>query len=461
VIKSTGFYARPRVVVRPVSAVSQPGGVLLTETVRATGLDRELSAALAPWMKPMATHDPAKVLLDAAMSLVLGGDGLNDIKILAGEPDLFGKVASLPTLSRTISTLADDVESVGAAISTARAAARKTAWRLAGANAPGYGASARSPLVVDLDATLLRSHSDKEGAARTWKKGYGFHPLTAFIDHGSRGTGEPAAIMLRPGNAGSNTITDHLRVLRQALAQLPVGASKKVLIRTDGAGGTKGFLTALTRKRLSYSVGWTLPIDAPGLYRKIPAKVWAPAYDADGKPREGAAVAEFTDLLDLDGWPAGMRVIVRRERPHPGAQLRFDDVDGYRLTAFATNTPYGQLATLEVRHRLRARIEDRIRIGKDTGLAKMPLKSFAANQIWCHIVQLALDITAWMQTLALTSHDARRWEPKTLRHRLFTLPATITRRARQQHLNLAERAPWASTVLDAITALRALDLAPG
>jgi hypothetical protein len=158
-----------------------------------------------------------------------------------------------------------------------------------------------------------------------------------------------------------------------------------------------------------------------------------------------------------------MRVIMRRERPHPGAQLRFEDADGYRLTAFATNTPPGgpgtQLGDLELRHRRRARCEDRIRIAKDTGLANLPVHGVAQNKIWCAIVALAADLTAWMQTLALTSNDARRWEPKRLR--LFTIPATLARRARTHVLHLAAHAPWTTVITDALARLRDLDPAPG
>jgi hypothetical protein len=274
-------------------------------------------------------------------------------------------------------------------------------------------------------------------------------------------------MMLRAGNAGSNTATDHIAVIREALAQLPghrgrARSSKKVLIRIDGAGASHKVIDWLTSNRLAYSVGFTLPADTPELYHLINEDTWTPAYDThDEGTREGADVAEFTHLLNLDGWPKGMRVIVRRERPHPGAQLRFDDVDGYRLTAFATNTTRGQLPDLELRHRHRARCEDRIRIAKDTGLTNLPLHGFNQNRIWCAIVTLALDITAWMQTLALTSHHARRWEAKRLRLRLFTTPATLAHRARTRVLHLAEHAPWATLITDALTRLRTLGPAPG
>ena len=163
--------------------------------------------------------------------------------------------------------------------------------------------------------------------------------------------------------------------------------------------------------------------------------------------------------MDLTGWPAGMRVIVRKERPHPGAQLRFEDVEGMRITAFVTNTTRGQLADLELRHRRRARCEDRIPLAKDTGLANLPLHSFAANRIWCAIVALAGEITAWMGILALHGHAARRWEPKALRFKLFTIPATLARTGRRVRLHLASRSPFAALTLTGLQRLAAL--APG
>jgi hypothetical protein len=352
--------------------VSHAGGALLAETVRASGLDRALTAGLACWRKPSAVHDPAKVLTDLAIALALGGDCLADIAVLRAEPDLFGAVASDPTVSRTLDSLAADAGRALAAIDAARAAARARVWALAGEHAPDATASAAAPLVVDLDATLVTAHSDKEAAAPTFKRGYGFHPLWSFADHGPAGGGEPLGVLLRPGNAGSNTAADHITVVKAALRQLPghrvgVRPGRAVLVRADAAGATHGFLSWLTGRRLSYSVGFTLPTDAAPLLAKIPERVWAPAYDGDGQVRDGAWVAEVTGLLDLTSWPKGMRVIVRKERPHPGAQLRLTDADGHRITAFATNTRRGQLADLELRHRRRARCEDRIRAAKDTG----------------------------------------------------------------------------------------------
>ncbi len=188
--------------------------------------------------------------------------------------------------------------------------------------------------------------------------------------------------------------------------------------------------------------------------------MWDAGLDGDGEVRDGAWVAELTGLLDLTSWPPGMRVIVRKERPHPGAQLRITDIDGLRVTAFATNTPagggHGQLADLELRHRRRARCEDRIRIAKDTGLRALPLHDFAQNQIWCAVVALAGDLLAWMPMLALTGTDARRWEPKRLRMRLFTVPATLARHSRRTRVHFAGKHPWAALARDAVHRLQQL-----
>lgn len=460
-MKLTAAYPQPRHDAGATRVVGQAGGMLLTKTAVVTGLTHGLSKSLGRWRKPFATHDPGKIVSDLAITLALGGDCLADAALLRSEPAVYGKVASDPTVSRLISLLAADAPQVLKAIDTARAEARARAWLLAGEQAPNHAASVEQPLVVDVDATLVTAHSDKEHAKPTFKKGYGFHPLCAFVDHGQEGTGEPLAILLRPGNAGSNTATDHITVLRQAFKQLPglpaTRPGKRVLVRVDGAGYSHDLLNWLTGQRVQYSVGWTLPSDAGLLIEKIPDRVWTSAYDADRQPRDGAWVAELTGLLNLAGWPAGMRVIIRKERPHPGAQLRITDVDGHRITAFATNTTRGQLADLELRHRRRARCEDRIRLAKDTGLTNLPLYSFAQNQIWCAIVALAGELTSWMQLLALHDEPARRWEPKRLRYRLFTIPAALVRGSRQVRLRYAGHHPWVTLLVGALTALSILD----
>jgi hypothetical protein len=437
--------------------VSQAGGLLLVQTLRATGLDRGLDAALERWRQPRAVHSPGKIITDLAVAVALGGDCLADVAMLRAQPELFGPAASDPVVSRLVTRLAADVPRALKAIRAARAAARQRAWELAGDAAPGADGGL---VTVDIDATIVTSCSEKEQAMPTWKKTYGHHPLTVFADHGPGGSGEPLAVMLRAGNAGSNTASDHVEAARLALAQLPRHLRRRVLIRTDSGGGTHDFLKWLTRpgRRLAYSVGFTLTEDIQDAILKIPASAWTPAYDADGLVRPGAWVAEITGMTDLSSWPKGMRLIVRKERPHPGAQLRFTDIDGHRFTCFATDTKGGQLADLELRHRRRARCEDRIRCAKDTGLRNLPLHGYAQNQIWCEIVALACELLAWMQMLALTG-EARHWEPKRLRLRLFSAAGRIVRGSRRRRIRLAANWPWAQEITTAVTRLQAL--APG
>jgi Transposase DDE domain group 1 len=459
--KSTGSYPSLIVDTTAQRAVSHAGAVLLAATATRLGLDRELSTALAPWMRPFAVHDPGKVLLDLAISVAIGGDCLADIAQVRSEPGVFGQVASDPTVSRLIDTLAADAPATLAAINSARAAIRARVWNLAGTDAPDHGATVSDPLIIDLDATLITAHSEKELAAATFKRGYGHHPIGAWVDHGPGGTGEPVAMILRKGNAGSNTAADHIEVTKAALRQLPSTdpgrrPGKKILIRTDGAGGTHEFLNWLTTQRLTYSVGFTLTLDMVAKLGTIPASAWTPAYDADRRPRDGAWVTELTGLLELSGWPDGMRVIVRAERPHPGAQLRFTDIDGNRLTAFVTNTTRGQLADLELRHRRRARCEDRIRNMKDTGLRNLPLHDVSQNQIWIAVVMLAAELTAWMQMLALTDTEARVWEPKRLRLRLFSIAGSIAHHSRRTWLHLSAHAPHVELVTAGLTRLHGL-----
>jgi len=453
-VKNSARTARVSVSADGRGLVSQAGAVLLWETMRTTGLGRGLSEGLARWRAPRAVHDPGKIVADLAAALALGGDCLADIAVLREQPQLAGLVASDPVVSRLVAALARDLPLALKAIRGARAAARERAWGLAADAAPGGDGGL---VTIDLDATIVVAHSEKEQAAPTWKKTFGFHPMTAWADHGADGNGEPLAIVLRPGNAGSSTAADHIAAARLALAQLPRRLRRKALVRADSGGGTHEFLNWLTARsrRLRYSVGMTITEDIRAAIMKVPGAGWTPAYDGDGEVREGAWVADITGLLDLSSWPSGMRVIVRKERPHPGAQLRFTDIDGHRFTCFATGTRKGQLADLELRHRRRARCEDRIRGAKDTGLRNLPLKGYAQNQVWCEIVALACDLIAWMQMLALAG-TARRWEPKRLRLRVFAVAGRLVRGGRRLRLRLAEHWPWAAHITAAITRLQAL-----
>ncbi|MDT0264557.1 IS1380 family transposase, partial [Jatrophihabitans lederbergiae] len=263
-MKNIGLYPRVHIDTAATKIVSQAGSVALVETVRVSGLDRGLSQALARWRKPLARHDPGKIVTDLAIALAVGGDCLADVAVLRAEPAVFGQVASDPTVSRLVDALAADADRALRAIDATRAAARARVWAAAGEHAPDHAAGVDSPVVIDIDATLITAHSEKENAAPTFKKGFGFHPLLVFADHGQGGTGEPLSVMLRKGNAGSNTAADHVSVTRRAFAQLPGHKpdrrpGRSVLVRADGAGGTHEFLSWLTGQRVQYSVGFTLP----------------------------------------------------------------------------------------------------------------------------------------------------------------------------------------------------------
>ncbi|KOV34722.1 transposase [Streptomyces sp. XY152] len=424
---------------------------MLLETVRKTGLDQAISAALAPWRKPRAVHDPSKILLDLALAVALGGDCLADVAMLRCEPALFGPVASDPIVSRLIDTLAASGETALQAVRSARSEVRSRVWSLAGKHVP----NADGQVTVDLDGVLVIAHSDKQDAAATWKKTYGHHPLTAFVDHGPGGTGEPVAVLLRPGNAGSNTAADHITTAQLALAQLPkkYRRGRQTLILCDSAGGTHEFVAWLAKRGrwLSYSVGMVITETIHSHMLKIPASAWTPAVETDGEVRDGAWVAELTGDV-LAGWPKGIRLIVRKERPHAGAQLRITDADGMRITCFATNTADRPIAELELRHRLRARAEDRIRAARATGLSNLPLHHTAQNKVWLEIVQIALDLLAWMPMLALTG-QARLFEPRRLRLRLFSAAAQLVTTGRRRILRLARHWPWTHEITDALERL--------
>ncbi len=218
----------------------------------------------------------------------------------------------------------------------AHARARSRVWTLAGAP---------SELTIDLDATLIASHSDKEGAAGNFKGGYGFHPMLAYADQ----TGEALAGELRPGNAGSNTAADQIAVAEHAIGQIPVEHIEQIelLLRIDSAGASHELLDWAREGRMRYSVGYDLTEQVRAAILKTPDSAWVAAVDQDGSERRNGQVAEITAQLDLSGWPSGSRAIVRRERPHPGAQLSFTDVDGYRFQAILTDQPDSDIAAVE------------------------------------------------------------------------------------------------------------------
>ena len=449
----------PSLVLDPAreSLISSSGALLLKEAIRVAGLDRGLAQALSRWRPARATHDPGKVLLDVATAVALGGDCLADVAAVRSQPEVFGSVASDPTVSRVFTALATNAEEAVTAIRQVRAQARSVVWTrrrpLAGSPSGGDGAQ----VIVDIDATLVAAHSDKEGAEPTFKRGFGFAPMCTFVDHGEHGTGEPLALDLRPGKASPWNSADHLTTLESALAQLPEHERGQVLVRADTGACSKVFLHHITDARLEYSIGFQAQDTVKAAIEAIPEQAWRAAVDSNGEPRDGAQVAELTSWMPAPvtqnrasrpgprDWPPGMRVIARRERPHPGAQLRLTDHNGWRITCFATNTrgPGWTLPSLEVRHRQRARCEDRIRNLKDTGLRNLPFHDYAKNRLWLEVVALAADLLAWTQTLAWAeSEPARRWEPKRVRFRILATAGRIIHSGRRRRLRLPRDWPW-------------------
>ncbi len=303
----------------------------------------------------------------------------------------------------------------------------------------------------------MGSHSEKEGAAGNYKGGYGFHPLMAYCDE----TGEALAAILLPGNAGSNTAADHITVVEQALAQIPGEhiEDAEILVRTDSAGATHDLLDFCREHRLRYTVGYELTDPVRAAILKIPENAWIAALATDGSERENGQIAEISERLDLTAWPTGSRVIVRRERAHPGAQLAFTDHDGHRFQAVLTDQPDPDIRVLERRQRQRAHAETHIRNDKDTGLRNLPFRDFEHNRVWLMLVGIAHDLLVWTRRLLLDGELAR-CEPKRLRYRLLHVAARLAFHARKATLRIHNAWPWAAALVDAFTRARALP-APG
>lgn len=435
--------------------VSHAGAALLRELADCSGLTAGWTQAVIGTYRGMPTHQPGRVLVDLAVTLADGGDCLADLAALRDQEALFGPVASHPTSYRVL-------DRVGvpqlAAMRQARAGARAHAW------AAGAGPDLSDGLVLDVDASLLTAHSEKQDAAPTYKRGFGFHPLLVFLDRPELSGGEALAAILRPGNAGSNTAADHITVLDLALAQLPAHAcptpelegGPRVLIRADCAGATHDFLKACRARGVEYSVGFTVDEAVREAVLAVPQDAWVPAINADGELRGNGEIVELTELLDLSSWPAGSRAICRRERPHPGAQLTFTDIDGHRFQAFLTDTPGDGdgIAALELRHRQHARVEDRIRAAKDRGMRNLPCQDLHANSCWLELALAAADLSTWAQALCFAG-ELRRVEPKRLRYRVLHVAGRLVRTGRRLILRLDMNWPWAKDLERAFIKLRA------
>src|SRR4051794_26550052 len=419
-----------------VGLVAHAGSALLARAADKLGLTKSLSLRLAAIKQRRRGHDPGRVIRDLAVMLADGGECVTDLGAMRDQQALFGPVASDSTAFRVIDRVAADPALLDA-LRAAHGRARERFWEL-------HGAPER--LTIDVDATLVTAHSEKEQAAGNYKGGYGFHPLQAYAGE----TREALGALLRPGNAGANTAADHMTVLDRALEQIPAEYVEQIeiLVRADSAGATHGLIDYCREANLRFSVGYELTEPVRAAILQIPADAWVPALDQDGHERDNGEIAELTDSVELSSWPERSRMIVRRERPHPGAQLSFTDHDGYRFQAVLTDQPDQNIAIIECRHRQRAHVEDRIRDDKDTGLAKFPFKAFALNEVWLQIVLLAHDLLIWTQALLLDGELAKA-EPKRLRYRLLHVAGRLSFHGRSGKLRLPHDWPGATELLAA------------
>ncbi|MFC5170662.1 IS1380 family transposase [Streptomyces mutomycini] len=460
-----GIGSRPRLHVSADGAgvVGHAGARLLADLADVTGLTSSYSTALRP-LRPRGTgHDPGRIATDLAVMVADGGEAITDLATLRDQREVFGPIASTPTAWRLLAAVD---ERVLGRLRSARAQAREVAWLQAsetrcGIPAAKAGGREVPGLVLDIDATLITCHSEKDQAAPTYKGGFGFHPLLCFLAN----TGEGMSGRLRPGNSGANTAADHIAVLDDALAQIPDAHryGTDILVRTDSAGSAKSFLSHIRDLRArgirtSFSVGYAVTEPVRRAIRSLPEQVWHPALDQDGTLRESAEVAELTGMADLAGYPAGTRIIVRRERPHPGAQLSlFDRDEGMRHQVFLTDTPFtsGSAQFLEVRHRGHATVEDHIRSGKATGFGRFPSRLFGVNAAWLELSLAAIDLMAWTRVLLLDGELATA-EPKKLRYRILHVAARITRGGRRLRLRISATWPWRHELAAAFHRLAAL-----
>ena len=426
--------------------VSHAGAFLLVELADRLGLAAALSGAMASTRERRSAHDPGVVVRDLAVAIADGGDRVTDLGVLRGQEALFGAVASETTAHRVLKSIDADLLE---AIRGARAKALARAW----------DAGARpEELILDIDASLLTAHSEKQGAAGTYKGGFGFFPLLCYLAE----TGEPLAGILRPGNAGANTASDHFEVLQLALEQLPeADLEREILARADIGGRTHAFTSDCRSAGIRFSVGYEVDERVREAITKLPDSAWQQASDGEGSQREGAQVTELSEHVDLSAWPEGTRLIIRRERPHPGAQLSVLDCEtGYRHTAFITDQGDDDVAALELRHRRRARVEDAIRVGKETGMRRMPFAAFEHNRAWLEISLLAQVLLRWAALLCLDGELALA-EPKRVRQRLLHVAGRLVRSGRRVTLRLPRSWPWAEALAAAFARLRALPVASG
>jgi len=450
-VHSNRSVRRAKVIPDGKNLVSHAGAALLAELADRSGLTEAMSVAMEDCGINWHTHDPGVVLTHLAIAIADGADCLADLAALKEQEDLFGPVASVATAWRAVhATAVFELR----AIPVALAKARERVW----AAEPPVG-----PMIWDFDSTLLNVHSEKEDAAATYKRGFGFNPLAAWCDN----THEPLGAMLRPGNAAPGNTDDHLELLEQVVRAVPpeyaLGHEEDddpalvvhpILVRADSAGASHRFVQSLSIANFDYSIGFPISGSVRDALLLAQEEDWVRATEIGGGIREGAEVIELTEVIELKAWPADMRVLCRRERPHPGAQLSlFDTHAGWRHTCFITNTKGDDIAGLELRHRGHARVEDRVRCWKACGLANLPFDGYCANEAWVAVSVIAGSLLAWSQMMCFDGALAKA-EPKTMRYRVLHVAAVLVHRGRELIMRLDETWPWASELATAFARLR-------
>jgi len=455
-VKGSKRSARVRVSGSGRGVVSHAGVMLLRELAEDTGLVEAVTDALADTYGGRWVHAPGQVFADLAVTVADGADCVSGIEVLADRERLFGSVASIPTAWRLLQRIdAEHLPRLVAAVGRAREAA----W------AAGAGPDRVVELLIDIDATITIAHSEKENAAATWKHTFGFHPLLAFLDRPEIASGEALAAILRPGNAGAATAADHVQILALALAALPPHArprpadrnGPRVVVRTDSAGASIAFAGSCRNAGVGFSFGFNVDDRVAAAVADLAPQAWVPALNADGSIGADTFIAEITDRVSIDRWPTGTRLIARLEPLHPGAQLTLHNTtaDGrHRITCFLTDTPRrgahrlpGGLAALDLRHRQHARVEDRIRQAKNTGLRNLPCHDFAANAAWLQIILTATDLIAWTKLLGFADQpELARCEIGTFRYRVLHAAAQLINKARRTHLRIDAHWPWAEAL---------------
>jgi hypothetical protein len=446
--------------------VGHAGAVLLRKAADQAGLTGLLSGALRKKGTSPA-FDRGAVLVSLAAAIALGAASMSDIALLAHLAPVLGDAPSGPTVRRAL-----DLAGTAAMldrIARARAKARAHVWDLIEKTPAGFpwlviaGKTLTGWLVIDMDATLVTASSDKEGAAPTWKKGYGFHPLGAWC----ASTRECLAMLLRPGNAGSNTFTDHRDVLAAAIRQVPARFRARVLVRVDGAGASHDLVKHLLsmsspRRKVLFTCGWMITAADEDAIMHVPADAWKPGITQDGAAGEDKDVAEITHLMSRAGnWPGGLRWIVRRVKPSRRQMpnlTAYEKITGWRYSITCTNIPDGGIGGvpgshhpqyIDVVHREHAVVETSgVRTAKAMGLRNLPSKTWQVNCGWVIAANIAADLAAWTRLLGhCDDEDLKDADPDTLRYRIWHIPARLARHARERVLKISPDWPWKDAFL--------------